>query len=171
MSFWISQDLAHLNTLSSRWHFCVYFWQAQAFRCISWLRDFFNIWLSILFWQRRIEISWYLNYLISFSANLYRNNHRITSILLSLGSIGVDKVEIYRLSFVKWPRGLYATWLYEWDSLTVSHHPAKFGVHRPCESGDITSLICHVTTQSMYHVTLWVRFPYPKSPPCQVWGP
>ena len=31
-----------------------------------------------------------------------------------------------------------------------------FGIHRPYESGDITSLSCQVTTWLMYHVTLWV---------------
>ena len=34
-----------------------------------------------------------------------------------------------------------------------SYHPPKFGVHRPCESGDITFFICHVTTWLMCHVT------------------
>ena len=35
MNFRITHDLAHLNTLSSSWNFCVYFRQAQAFRCIE----------------------------------------------------------------------------------------------------------------------------------------
>ena len=35
MNFWITHDLVHLRILSSSWHFCVYLWQAQAFRCIS----------------------------------------------------------------------------------------------------------------------------------------
>ena len=52
--------------------------------------------LIILFWLRRIEISWYLNQPISFCANSCRNNHRITSILLSSGPIGLMKVEICR---------------------------------------------------------------------------
>ena len=34
MNFWITHDIAYLSTLSSSWHFCVYFRQAQAFRCI-----------------------------------------------------------------------------------------------------------------------------------------
>ena len=32
-----------------------------------------------------------------------------------------------------------------WGSLILSHHPATFGIHRPCESGNITPLIFHVT--------------------------
>ena len=37
------------------------------------------------------------------------------------------------------------------------HHPAKFGVHMPCESGNITSFSYHVTTFLMCHVTCgWV---------------
>ena len=92
MNFWITHDLSHLNTLSSGWHFCVYFRQVQAFRCTPTA----SLTLDILsfFWQRRIGISWYLDQPISFCANLYRNKHRITSILLSLESIGLAKVEI-----------------------------------------------------------------------------
>ena len=33
-------------------------------------------------------------------------------------------------------------------SLVLSHELAKFRIHRPCESGDITFFICHVTTIS-----------------------
>ena len=43
------------------------------------------------------------------------------------------------------------------------YHSAKFGVHRPFESGDITFLIGHVTTKSKCHVTLWVGSPRFKS--------
>ena len=39
------------------------------------------------------------------------------------------------------------------DSL-LSKHPAKFGVHSSCESGDIPFFICPVTTWSMCNVTL-----------------
>ena len=35
MNFWISHDLVYVNTRSSSWNFCVYFWQAQTFRCFS----------------------------------------------------------------------------------------------------------------------------------------
>ena len=45
-----------------------------------------------------------------------------------------------------------------------SYHPAKFGVHRPYESGDITSLIFHVTKISKCHVTLLVGFCHLKLP-------
>ena len=31
--------------------------------------------------------------------------------------------------------------LCNWVSLVYSHHPVKFGVHRPCESGDITFFV------------------------------
>ena len=34
MNFWITHDLAHLSTFRSSSHFCVYFRQAEAFRCI-----------------------------------------------------------------------------------------------------------------------------------------
>ena len=47
--------------------------------------------------------------------------------------------------------------------LSNNQYPAKFGIHSPYESGDITSLSCHVTKGWMCHVTLWVGFPHPKS--------
>ena len=91
-NFWISQNLVDLNTLSSSWDFCVYFWLAQALRCISAASLTFEI--IYFFWQRRIEVNWYLDYQIFFCANLCRNNHIITSILLSLRSTCLEKVEI-----------------------------------------------------------------------------
>ena len=39
---------------------------------------------------------------------------------------------------------------------------SKFGVHRPCESGNVTFSICHVTTILKCHVTLWFGSPNPK---------
>ena len=49
-------------------------------------------------------------------------------------------------------------------SLVLSHELAKFRIHRPCESGDITFFICHLTTISKSHVTLWVGSSHLKSP-------
>ena len=51
------------------------------------------------------------------------------------------------------------------DFVRGSHHPAKFWVHKPCESGDITFFICQVTTISKGHVALWVGSSHPKSTP------
>ena len=39
-------------------------------------------------------------------------------------------------------------------SPVLSQELAKFRIHRPCESGDITFFICHVTTILKCHVTL-----------------
>ena len=86
--------------------------------------------------------------------------------LQSLGSAGIVKVEIYCFWFVTWPRDRCVTWFCRWDPIILSHYPAKFGVHRPRESGDITFFICHVTVISKCHMTLWVGSPHPKSPPC-----
>ena len=47
-------------------------------------------------------------------------------------------------------------------SLILSHHPAKFGVHKIYESGNITFFICQVTTKSKCHVTLWVGSTHPR---------
>ena len=40
------------------------------------------------------------------------------------------------------------TWVF-WDPFMMSKHPAKFGVHRCYDSGDIPFSICHVTTWSI----------------------
>ena len=42
-------------------------------------------------------------------------------------------------------------------SLVLNHELAKCKIHGPCERGDIMFFICHVTTISKSHVTLWVR--------------
>ena len=49
-------------------------------------------------------------------------------------------------------------------SPVLSHKLAKFRIHRPCESGDITFFICHVTTILKCHVTLSVGSSHFKSP-------
>ena len=85
------------------------------------------------------------------------------SSLPSLGATVLVNVEIKHFQFVTWRRDWCVMWLCGWGSLILSHQTVKFGIHRPCESGD-TFLICRVTTWSMYHVTLWERFPHPKSP-------
>ena len=73
-----------------------------------------------------------------------------------LGAMGLVNVEIKRSWFVMWSRGRCVTWLCRWDAIILSHYPAKFGTHRPWESGNITFLICNVTAISKCHVTLKV---------------
>ena len=51
------------------------------------------------------------------------------------------------------------------------YDPAKFEGLASCDSENKMFLICHVTTQSKYHVTLWVGSPHPKSVPCLVRDP
>ena len=55
--------------------------------------------------------------------------------------------------FVTWPLDPSVRWLCRWGPFTLRHHSGKFGFHRAWESGDLTSLICHVTTWLMCHVT------------------
>ena len=73
--------------------------------------------------------------------------------LLSLWALRLVKVKIKYFWFVTCPLDQSVTWLCGWCPFILSHHPAKFEIHRPWESWDITSLICHVTTRSMCHVT------------------
>ena len=46
----------------------------------------------------------------------------------------------------------------------LSYDPAKFGVHRPCESVNITFFICHVVTILKCLVILQMEFPHLKLP-------
>ena len=77
--------------------------------------------------------------------------------LLSLWALNRVKVKIKYFWLVTWPLDRCFTWHCGWGLFILSHHPVKFGVHRPCESGDIMSLICPVTTKLICHVTLWGR--------------
>ena len=81
------------------------------------------------------------------------------------GARGLVNVEIKRFSLDTWPRDWCVMWLCRWGSLILSL-PAKFGVHRPWESGNITFFICHVTTILKCHINLWVGLSHPKSTPC-----
>ena len=83
-----------------------------------------------------------------------------------LGARGLVNVKIKCFSFDRWPRDRCFTWLCKWRPLFLSHRPAKFGIHRPCESRNITFFICHVTTILKCHVNLWVESSHPKSRPC-----
>ena len=67
---------------------------------------------------------------------------------------GLVKVEIHRFLFVMGPWYWNFTSICGWGHLILSHHYGKSGGHRPSESGDITFLICHMTTRSICHVTL-----------------
>ena len=80
-----------------------------------------------------------------------------------LGARGLVNVEIKRFWLDTWPRDRWVMWLCRWGPLIPSHHPLKFGVHRPCESGNITFFICHVTTILKCHMNLWAGSPHPKS--------
>ena len=62
-----------------------------------------------------------------------------------MGSIGLVKVEICLL-FVTWPRCRSVTWLCGWNSLILSHHPAKFGIHRPYGTGN--NDVCKISSNS-----------------------
>ena len=78
MNFWISYDVVHLKIFSSSWHFCVCFWRAQTFRCISTASFTFKIQdFCSQKWQRRIWLTIKsANFLVR---KAHRNNHRITS--------------------------------------------------------------------------------------------
>ena len=63
-----------------------------------------------------------------------------------LGTMGFVNVWIWRLWFVTWPPSWYVTWLCAWSPLILTHHPAKFEVHRPYGSGD--NDVCNISSNS-----------------------
>ena len=63
-------------------------------------------------------------------------------------------------------RDLKVMWLYGYDPVKVSQHPAKFGGYLHCGIGVIMVLLCHLISQdtsSKDHVTLWMGAPNGKS--------
>ena len=72
-----------------------------------------------------------------------------------MGSVGLVKVEIKCFLFVTWPRYRSVTWLCEWSPLILSHHPAKFGVHRPYGTGN--NGVCNISSNSSSNSNAEVR--------------
>ena len=70
-----------------------------------------------------------------------------------LGARGLVNVEIKRFWYDTWPRDQCVMWLCRWGPLILSHYPAKFGVHRPCESGNIMFLF---VTWPRYGSFTWI---------------
>ena len=103
-------------------------------------------WIDII-WQHDQGITWHVGWGLLI----------LVTTLLSFWALHLVKVRIKYLRFVTWSLHWSVTWLWGWGPFILSHHPAKFGIHRPCESGDITSLIYLMITCLMCHVTCgWV---------------
>ena len=73
------------------------------------------------------------------------SSYSITS-LLSLWALRRVTVKIKYFWFVTWPLSQGVTWLCGWDPLTLSDHPAKFGVHRPYGTGN--NDVCNISSNS-----------------------
>ena len=59
---------------------------------------------------------------------------------MALGTVVVERFLVYQFDIAR-SRDKNVTWHYEWDTLMFSRHPAKFGDHRDCDSGDIMFLV------------------------------
>ena len=68
------------------------------------------------------------DYRIEVSCDFFGTHSCWVSTLLSLGSTGPVKVEIYCFLFDMWPLGQCVTWLCGWATLILSDHTAKLGV-------------------------------------------
>ena len=96
----------------------------------------------IVTWLRDRGVTWHVGWVILI----------LVTTLLSLWALPLVKIKIKYFWFITWPLDRSVTWLCGWGPFILNHDPGKFGIHWPWESGDITSLICHVTTWSICHV-------------------
>ena len=119
---------------------------------LSFLRRQFQLEVEQMFTTYWIVITWRLDWGGTWHAEL--GLIILVTMLLGLLILWLVKVKIKYFWFDTCVHNWSVTWLCGWGSLILSHHPAKFGVHRLCESGDITFFICHVTTISKCHMTL-----------------
>ena len=124
-NFSVTHDLAHANRISSIWYFCAYIWQAQAFHCVA------TVSLTLWKWRYNIfELS--RDQVVDVSRELVSgvSSSKVTKIL-SLGYLGLVKVDISDFLFITWPQYRGTMCLCGWGPLTLSHHLAKFEVHKP----------------------------------------
>ena len=122
------------------WHCSVFFWQVQAFLLHLDALVFEQIWRFWFFtWPHNWSFTWLFGW-------------------------GCGPCECGNKTF--WldtrPLDWCVTWLCRWGPVILSHHPAKFGIHWPCESGNITPSTCLVTTILKCDMILWVASPHPK---------
>ena len=99
-------------------------------------------WIDIMWWHDQ-GITWHVGWGLLI----------LVTTLLNLWTLRFMKVTIKYFWFVTWSLDRYVTWLCGWGPYILSHHSPKFGIHRSCESGNITSLIYDMTTCLMCHVT------------------
>ena len=104
---------------------------------------------TVVTWRRDRDVRWHVGWGLLI----------LVTTLLSLWALRLVKVKMKYFWFVTWPLDRSVTWLCGWGPFILSHHPAKFGIHRPWENEDIASLICHVINWSICHVTCgWSSF-------------
>ena len=116
----------------------------------------------------RLSCSWWSLTFLIFHVNTQLKDHMTFWVGLLhpdsapyqvLGALGLVIVEIKGFRFVTWPHDRCVTWLCGLGSLILSHHSARFGVYRLCESGTTTFLF--VTWSRYWRVTWlfgWVSF-------------
>lgn len=72
---------------------------------------------------------------------------------------------------ITWPREKSFIWINGWETVTRSHHFAKFVDNRSCGKGDMF-LICNIRSCDQVikiHINLWLGIVHLKSPISQVW--
>ena len=143
---WISK-LATMYFISTFcWHFCAYFWQAQVFLLHLDGPVVEEIWRF-----------WFLTWPYNWSVTWLFGRGSIILIQHPTKFWGPWTLWMWRQNVLTWDVNTWwcVTWFCRWGPLILNHHPVKLGVHRPCESGNRTFSICHVTTISKCHLALW----------------
>ena len=148
--------------MSNFFHFCSVFIRSRGWHAYQdlafWMTSLLPLayyWIVVT-WQHDQGVTWHVDWGLLIPVTT----------LLSLWALYIVKVKMKFFWFFTWPPDRSVTWLCGWDPFILSHHPAKFGIRRPCESGNITLLICHVTTWLICYETLWVGSLHPRSPFC-----
>ena len=87
--------------------------------------------------------------------------------MLSLWALRHVKVKVKSSWFVTWALDQCVTWHCGWVPFILSHQLAKFGIHKPCESG--TYNIFDLSRDHVFDVPLdlWVGFPHLSQHPAK----
>lgn len=116
------------------------------------LQQMYTAYLIIITWRCDRRVTWHV------MLGLFI----LATTLLSFWAFRLVKVKIKFFRFFTWPFDWCITSL-EWGLLIWSLHPARFGVQRPCESENITSLICYVTIRLRVRCVTWPCVGFPSS--------
>ena len=125
------KQAAHFYVVTIIWNLSVFRTELQLD-----VEHMYTIYWIFATWRRDRSATWHVGWGLLI----------LVTTLPSLWALHLAKLKIRYIWFVTWRLNRCSMWLCLWGSFILSHHHAKFEIDRPCESGDIMSFICHVTT-------------------------